>query len=156
MDFAFGVRRFQPPGHLGNDFGRLRRGSLPRRFRILREIFPFDELHGDKARALGLPEIEDANDVAVRDLPGQNQFQLEVLQNLLVARKFGANHFKRDQAVEFPVVRAVNHAHLALSEQSDDLVTFGQHRSGLQCGRRLLPTPLPGESGPKPPRHPGM
>ena len=79
------------------------------------EVLALQVLHGDEFRAAGDAEVENADHVAVRDLPGKDEFLFEALQDFLVTGQFGAYYFQGDRTVEFPVMRFVNGAHAAFS-----------------------------------------
>lgn len=74
------------------------------------------------ARALCRPEIENANDVPMRDLPREDQLLFEALQDLRIARQLGAYDLDGNQAVEFLASCPINRAHAALAKQLQNLV----------------------------------
>jgi len=49
--------------------------------RTTRQVLTFKVLHCDEFEAVGLPQIENANDVAMRNLASQDQFLLEALED---------------------------------------------------------------------------
>src|SRR5438067_5410246 len=65
-------------------------------------------------------------------LPRPNQFLLEALQHLGIAREFRTDHFERNSAVKFAVVGTIDRAHGPFAKESNDFVAAGQNGARLQ------------------------
>jgi hypothetical protein len=78
------------------------------------------------------PEIENPNDIAVRDLARQQQFLLESAQNIRVAGQFRPDDFESHRAVELPIERFEDRAHAAFAEQLQDFVAVRDYAAGTQ------------------------
>ncbi len=86
-----------------------------------------DELHRDVAQPARIAEVVRAEDVGVRDPPGEPDLLLEAVEERRIRReRLAAQGLDRDRVVEVAVVRAVDDAHAALA----------QDRPGSRSGRR--------------------
>ncbi len=85
MHHAGRMRGIQRGSNLQNDRNRFVDRQLPFFMNDSAKVPPFDELHGDELDSLGLPEIKNANDVAVRDLAREDQLLLESAENFGMA-----------------------------------------------------------------------
>ncbi len=98
------------------------------------QISPFHILHGDKSHPVGLPEIEDADDVPVGHFPRENEFLFEAPENFRMAGKVRADQLQGNKTLEFDIPRLVNRPHPALPQQLQDLVAIAD-----DCSRLELP-----------------
>ena len=132
MDHTFGVRSFQRSTDLGHDVGRFRglEFFLPTKEAL--QVLALDVLHGDELDPVGLSEIKNANDVFMSDLAREDQFLLEAPQNFGIGRHVGANHFDGHLAVQLAIVRLVDGAHSALSQQPHDFIAAADRAAGAQ------------------------
>ena len=134
---ALAVRCIQGAADLRDDFAGLIRGELALFAKDGLQVASFDEVHGDELDAIGFAKIENANDVFVRDLPGQDQFVLETGENVGPAGEFGTNDFQRDETIDFAISRFVDRAHASFAEELQDFVTIADDAPYLQgAGRR--------------------
>src|SRR5690348_7010463 len=131
MDYVLRVRRFEGAANLQHDFCRLGGGEFASLPQESAEVLSLDEIHGDEFDPVGLPQVENANDVFVRDLASKNQFLLEASQHFRVASEFRANQFECDKPVEFLVSGLIDCTHAAASEKLKNFVASRQ-----QCPRR--------------------
>ncbi len=69
--------------------------------------------HGNKAQRSHRTHVMNAQNVAVGNLAGENQFLFESLQRVALADHAFANHLDRYRAIEVLVVGLVNTAHPA-------------------------------------------
>ena len=125
MDHAFAVRGFEAQTNLADDVAGLAGGK----FALLREeglqIPAFHVVHGDELDVARRADVEDADDVAVGDETGQDQFLLEALQNVGIVGQFAADDFQGDDAVQLAVHGLVDRAHAAFAEHLQDFVAVG-------------------------------
>src|SRR5260370_35156402 len=98
----------------------------------MRQVPAIDEIHADEFRVPGKTEVKNTNNVLMSDFAGENQLLLEALQDVLIARKFGANDLQRHHAIEFPVACIIHRAHAALAQQGYDLVSAAQAAARLR------------------------
>lgn len=67
------------------------------------QVLAFQILHGDEFRIARHTQIENADDVAMRDLPGEYQLPLKTLEYFLMPSQFGTDHLESDGAVELAI-----------------------------------------------------
>src|SRR5580692_5117210 len=90
--------------------------------------------HGDEFRAADFSHIVDAKDVLVGDLAGENELLLESLQGVCLAHRTLANYLERHHTIEILVIRFVNAAHPALTEQRFNAVSRPKVAPGGESG----------------------
>ena len=115
------VRRFQRLGNLV----RNRPGLVqPQRAapQTLGEILPVDQLHDERAAGEGRLQPVNPGDVGVIERCEHLCLALEPGQPIGIAREVIGQDLDRDLAVEPHVARAVDLAHAAGAERSEDLV----------------------------------
>ena len=135
MDNADRVRGLERLADLLHNVDGSFRGKLFLLLNQRAEIAPFDELHGDELDAFGIAQIEDAHDILVRDLAGEQEFLLEAGENGRVGGELGADEFESNGAVEFAVAGFVDGSHAAFAQQVQDFVAAAENVSDLQdCG----------------------
>ena len=98
------------------------------------KVDAFDVLHGDELHAVGFAEVVDADDVAVRDLGGEDELLLEALNDGGVAGVFAADGLERNDAIQLDVARLVDGSHAALAEQREDFIALAEDVAGLEHG----------------------
>ena len=81
MDDVGRMRRFEPAADLADDVNALRVGEFLAAQSAL-EVVALQKLHGDEFRLARHSEVENADDIAVCDLPGEDQFPLKALQDV--------------------------------------------------------------------------
>src|ERR1051326_2324497 len=119
------VERF---GDLGGNVADLVEAQGPSLREDFLEVLALDVLHGDEIRSAGLvlADVMDRDDHRmVEDAGGlrlANEALLEFAGLVIVAAR-RADGLQRDEAPDQRVLRKVNHAHRALAELADDLVT---------------------------------
>ena len=106
-----------------------------------RQILAIHILHGDERHALGLADVVDAADIGMRDLAGDADFAVKALQQVLVLRGFLGQELQRHGLAQREVGGAIDFAHAAAAQQSDDAVASAQQRAGeeaafVDVGRR--------------------
>ena len=92
-----------------------------------------------------LAEVEDAEDVGVRDAAGELDLALEALQRIGVLGDVGADELQGDVPVELLVVHEVDGAHAAHAEQALDAVPVAdlEPRRQYDGGHTPRPTGWP-------------
>src|SRR5262249_33654999 len=91
MHDASVVRGVQGGTNLHNDGDSLFGRELPFFMDQATKVAAFDVLHGDELDPLGLTEIENADNVAVGDFPGEDELLLETAKNFGMAGEVGAD-----------------------------------------------------------------
>ena len=129
MHHAFAMSDFQGAADLKNDAGSLVGWQLTLFIEDSTEILPLQILHRDELEAVRLTKIENADDVAVCDLAGEDEFLLEAPQHFRIGGKFGANDFQCDQTLKFNIVGFVNRAHSALAQERDDFIALAKYHA---------------------------
>jgi hypothetical protein len=79
------------------------------------QVTSLNILHGDELDALRLPEIKDADDVAMSNFTREDEFLFEAAEDFGMARKIRANELERDEALEFDVTSFLNSSHSSLA-----------------------------------------
>ena len=96
----------------------------------------FDVFADDEARAVGVNDLEDGNDVRVIELGDGRCLLLEAPHAVGVRRTLGGQHFERHGARQVFVPRPVDFAHAAPADQRFDAVVIDV-RAEKRDGRRL-------------------
>ncbi len=141
MNYALGMRSFEPKADLPGDFNRLGRFELALLAQERTQGRAVGKLHGDEFCAGVLAEIKDADHIAVRNLPGKDQLLLKTCQHVGAAGQLRTNRLQRDDSSQLQVVGLINGAHPALAEQFDHLVAPGQYRARRQARMRRFRCP---------------
>src|SRR5579872_5577793 len=143
MDYSLAVGCFQAPADLLKNVDCLGHGQFPALDQQAFQVPAFDVVHGDELAPVGHPEIEDPDNVLVRDLARQNQLLLETPQYLRISGQVGANHLQGHEPVEFAISSFINGAHAALAQAIENLVALAQYVARLWLvGRQALSTLL--------------
>ncbi len=108
------------------------RSQLPFVMQKGAQISPLDVLHGDVSDPARLPQIENADDVAVGNFARENEFLFEAPQDFRMAGEVGTNHLHCNRALQFDVARLVDGPHPALTEQLQDFVAIAEHAPRLK------------------------
>ncbi len=96
------------------------------------QVSPLHVLHGDISDSARLPQIVNADDVAVGNFSRQDEFLFEAPQDFRMAGEVGTNHLQCNCALQFDVSRLVNGPHPALTEQLKDFVAVAEHAPRLE------------------------
>src|SRR5437016_848397 len=116
------MRGVESPADLLHDTHSFDRGKFSPFPQQRFQIAALDIFHGEKLHPIGLAKVVDPDHVLVRNLPRQDQFLLEALENRRGVREFRTNDFQSDQAIEFAVLGLVNRSHATFAQQMKDLV----------------------------------
>ena len=139
MDDSRLVRAVQACEHARDDGDDpiQRHGALAHR---VREVLPFEQLHGDVGRAVCVvAQIEHSDDARMGHLGDSARLALEALLELGIVGDPGHHHLESDVSFEDRVVRQVDHAHRAPTEHAHHGVltdTLTWHRRGCVRGGR--------------------
>ncbi len=121
MDDALLVRRFERFGNLPRD-----RNGLVDRDRAardaLRQILAFDQLHDDYRATVRVLEAENRADVRVVQGGECFRFALKSREALGIGRKHLGQRLEGNVTIQLCVARAVNLAHSAGPEGTDDFI----------------------------------
>ncbi len=116
------------------------------------QVRPIHERHRDVLDAADFPQIVNADNVLVRDLPGEQQLALEatfeVPRRLGVGRGFGPYDFQRHDDAEFGVPRLVHRAHAAKTDELDDVIPGAERLARDQGAGVFLGTASTGQDRP--------
>ena len=134
MDDSFPVSGSQPAGHLLHDLDRFRNFQFALLLQDLMEVLALQILHRDELCLSRFSDIENADDIPVRDLARKNQLLLEALQDLRMLRHFGPDYFERDLSLQFHVSSLVDRAHAAFTEQLQKFITSAEQIANPQYG----------------------
>ena len=106
--------------------GATRVGQLSLRLEDRRQIVPLEVRHRDVLDAVHLSHVVDADDVPVRDFPGEQQFlfepPLEGACRLRIGGNLRAHRLERDCDPQILVERFVDRPHAAGTEKPQDAV----------------------------------
>ena len=80
--------------------------------------------------AVDLVDVVDAAHVRVRDLPRHPHFGVELRQARGIAIDVGRQELQRDRLAELQIVGAIDLAHAAAAQPSDDAVAAAEKGSG--------------------------
>ena len=105
--------RFQRATNLGDDPYRLVRRKFSSFTEHGAKIAAFHELHGDELEPLGLSQVENANDVPVRNFASQDQLLFEAAEDFGIAGEVSTDQLESDEAFELCVARLINGTHSA-------------------------------------------
>src|ERR1700689_5216065 len=131
MNNSSGVRGLERGGDLHHDGNGFAGGELPFFVDQTLEVASLDILHGDELDALGLTEIENADDVTMGHFAREDEFLFEAAQDFGMAGEFGTDQFERHQAFEFRVARLVDGTHPTLTQELQNFEALGQESSRL-------------------------
>ena len=133
VDDALAVRVRQRLQHLPHDDERARRPDAL--LGDLAERAPRDELHGEEERAVvERAEVDDADDVRVREEARRVRLALEALRDLGDAPETGEQRLHREVLAGGEVRRLVDRAHPASADAADEPVASGDHRADARVG----------------------
>jgi hypothetical protein len=138
VEDALLVCRGEPRRHLPRDVQGLVLRETPDPAEERRQVLPVHELHRQEVLPLGLADVPHAADGRVRDLARHADLAVKALQALGVALERAGQELEGDRLLELQVVRAVDLAHPAAAEETDDAVALAEHRAGRE------PLPRPG------------
>ena len=103
----------------------------------LLEGLPFQQLHGDKVAAIGLPDLIDSADIRMVQGRGGPGFTLKTLQRRSVLFQFAGQKLQRDVPAQIDVLGFVHHSHAATAQLVQDAVVrdgfAGDQRSTPKC-----------------------
>ena len=103
------------------------------------QVLALDQLHADVEQAAVLAVAVHRAHVAVAHAAGQPDLGAEALLDpARLAREVGAQHLDRDGLAELAVVSAVDHAHAAAAERTEDLEAGGEDRAVGEAGERRV------------------
>jgi hypothetical protein len=126
------VRGGQPGADLPRELDRAILREAPDAAEQRREILAVHVLHREKRVAFVLADVVHAADVRMRDLPREPDLGVELRQPRGIAVDALGQELERDRLPEFEIVRAVDLAHPAASEPSDDAVAVVEHGAGRE------------------------
>ena len=93
------------------------------------EIFAVHVFHRDERRAVYLADVEHAADVGMRNQAGDADLAVEALEQPRIARRLFGEELERDRLPEREIGGAVDFAHAAAPEQSENAVAAAQQRA---------------------------
>src|SRR5258708_35625443 len=87
VDHVYGMRRFESAANLAHNVDGLRRSELVVGHQRL-QIPALDILHGDELQVTHHAQVKNTDDVAMRDLPREDQLALGALHDLGMPGQF--------------------------------------------------------------------
>src|ERR1700721_154344 len=132
MDDALGMGAIEGATDLLHHRNGIFRREFPLPPQYGSKVFPVDELHADEANALGLAEVEDADDVLMRDVAGENQLLLKALQDCRIGSQFRADDLKRNKPVKLAITGLIDRPHAPLAEDPHNFIAIAEEHTGLQ------------------------
>jgi hypothetical protein len=98
------------------------------------QVGALDVLHGDELHAIGFAQVVDADDVAVRDLRGEDELLLEAVDDGRVAGVLAADGLESDYTVKLDVTGLVDGSHAAFAKECEDFVALAEDISRFEKG----------------------
>ena len=137
LEIAMDDATFVGGGETGADLACDREAAFFRKsadaFDQRREILAVHVLHREKGLPLHLVDVVDAADIRVRHLARHAHFGVELRQPRGIAIDVGRQELERDCLTELQVVGAVDLAHAAATEPSDDAVAAAEQGAGIEA-----------------------
>ena len=128
------MRELDAGRRLQRDGDGLLRVHASRTLDIVFQCDALDELHHDivQLRLRIIDDIVDRDDVRMIQLRRRLGLILKLPDEILILAVLLLQHLDRDHTAHLPIVRTIDIAHAALSDQRIDLITFVEHLSLLQ------------------------
>ena len=120
---------------MANNFAR-RLSGLGRPCQKCVQTASFQQLERDERKAPDLADVEDLDDVGMPLLRDRLRLDPEPCQILGLCEAARANHLQSDEAAQSLLVRLVNHAHAAVTELRQNLVTINRGKLGAADAAR--------------------
>ena len=133
MDDAAVVGGGQAGAELAGGFERLVGREAPDAGEERCQVLAIDVFHGDERHAVDLADVEDAADVGVGNQPRDANLAVKALEEARVAGGLLGEEFESDGLAEGEVGGAVDFAHAAASEESDDAIAAAQQGAGNEA-----------------------
>src|ERR1017187_5330216 len=102
---------------------------------VSREILAVDVLHGEKVLPVHLADVVNATDIRVRNLAGITYLSMKSFESRRVVLERGGKKLEGYNIPELEIFSAVDLAHAAAPQQSNDPVSFDENSA-----RRESPT----------------
>jgi len=81
-----------------------------------------EQLHHRVWMAVAVPDLEDRQDIGMRQVRNRVRFSLEPRERFRIVRDGGRNDLDRDATIQTRMARAIDLAHTARSDQRQDRV----------------------------------
>ena len=141
VDDALLVGGGEAPGNLDRVVDRLLRREGPR-LEFLAQRFAFQKLHDGIGDAVLRPEVEDREDVRMRERRDRLRLALEPGQRLGIGRDGERQDLDRHVPVELLIPSPVHLSHAARADRRKDFVG-AEARTGRECHGMAVPSTLP-------------
>jgi hypothetical protein len=125
----------QSSAQLSRHLNRLVRRQPPDTPQQRRQVLTVDVLHRQEWLAVRFREIVDAADVGMGDLTRDANFVVKSSNRAWIPAHRRRQEFQGDRLSELQVVGAIDLAHAAAAEETDDAIALGENRAG--CARRF-------------------
>ena len=129
------VGLFEPFRDLARDPERALEGERAVPLQDLAQRSAVDEVHRQESELLVLADVVDADDAAMRDLPGEHELAAEALDDGRVGREVGPQDLQGDRNAELLVERPVHHPHPAQTHQPVQTVASRDQRPRSETPR---------------------
>ena len=133
MDHAALVRGGEARADLPRDLERSSFREAADAAQERRQIFAVDVFHRQERRSLDLVDVVDAAHIGVRHLPCQPDLGVELCQPRRVLVDVRRQKLERDRLAELQVVGAIDLAHAAAAEASNDAVASAEYGARLEA-----------------------
>ena len=92
-----------------------------------RKVLAIDVLHGEKVLAVHLTDVVNATDIRVRNLAGVSHFRMKPGESRSIVLQRGGKKLESYNIAELEILRAVDFAHAAASQQSNDPIPLDEN-----------------------------
>ena len=123
------VRRRQTRANLARDFYCLVRRQATDASQQRSQLFALDKFHREEKLTVDLANVVNPTDVRMRHLAGDTHFAIEALHGCGILREIPGKKFKSDRLAQPEIVRAIDFAHAAFAQQTNDAIALCENRS---------------------------
>src|SRR5947209_20388652 len=129
MQNATNVRRRQTRANLARDFYCLVRRQAADASQQRSKLFSLDKFHREENLTVDLANVVNPTDVRMRHLAGDTHFAMEALHGVDILREIPGKKFKSDRLAQPEIVRAIDFAHAAFAQQTNDAIALCEDSS---------------------------
>src|SRR5579875_2461612 len=132
VDNALGVGSIERPCKLARKVQDRLQGKTALLLQKMTQVLAFNVGHGDEFHSVCVAEVVDAENVAVGDAAGKQQFLLESSHGLRVCGEFRAEQLESYNPVKLPIARLENQSHASLAQERLDPIAKTKVRPRLK------------------------
>ena len=97
-----------------------------------RKVLAVDVLHGEKVLAIDLADVVNAANIGMRDLAGVTHFSMKPGESRGIILQRGGKKLEGYDIAEFEILGAIDFAHAAAPQQSDDPIPLDENSAGRE------------------------